>query len=198
MLSRCRNSSYLYLNQGIFMKLMTYLVTALFILPIGGVFASGYPADYCQQRVYIINDGPSLVARVGSGCTNLMVIGYKNSGVLASPELKEIDAIVTGSCNGVSSKITTVKLGKEWNGTGYINTPEYKELTPTECYKNESTTISIAYSDRLGNWDSRYGQNYNVSKNRLYSSETKNILSSSYGGNIGFDAWNIIINEMRN
>jgi hypothetical protein len=166
-----------------------------------GAAASDYPADYCQQRVHVVNDGASLIARVGSGCTDLLVIGYKNSGVLATNDVQEIDAVVTGSCSGSWEKRTTViKLGKEWNGAGYVNKPSYEKssVLPGSCYRDTSAIISVAYSDRKGNWDSRYGQNYNVKSTDLYSTATKTILSPNYGPEIGLDSWKIIVNELRN
>lgn len=179
------------------MKLSHFLAAAALAFTVAGAaLASNYPSDYCQQRVYSINNGPSLLARVGSGCTDQLAIGYKNSGVLASSQVEEIDAVVTGSCK-ISSleKVTVVKLQKEWNGTGYMNKPDYTSFYPQDCHRDSLKKIAVAYSDGQGNWDSRYGDNYNATMEDFYNAGST--LSSSYGPEIGIDAWKIIINEMK-
>jgi hypothetical protein len=182
---------------GLFMKLSYLLAGAAMAFSVAGAaLASNYPSDYCQQRIYAINNGPSLLARVGSGCTDQLAIGYKNSGVLASSQVEVIDAVVTGSCNISSAqKVTVVKLQKEWNGTGYMNKPDYTSYYPQECARDSLKKIAVAYSDGKGNWDSRYSANYNATMEDFYN--VGSILSRSFGPEIGLDAWNIIINEMR-
>jgi hypothetical protein len=182
-----------------FMKIIKGLAFLTASLITTSVFASNYPADYCQQRVYIKNDGPSVIARVGSGCSDILVIGYKNSGVLASNDVNEIDAVVTVRCNSAQS-VSTVKLGREWHGAGYVNKPDYTTIRmPYECVRDSETVIAVAYSDRRGNWDSRYGRNYNVKNQDLYNSQaTKQVTTSSYGPDISFESWDVIVNELRN
>jgi hypothetical protein len=127
----------------------------------------------------------------------LLVIGYKNSGVLAKSETQEIDAVVTGSCAVESvEKVTVIKLGKEWNGTGYMNNPDYAtSLYPAECYGDRYKKLAIAFTDGKGNWDSRYGQNYIATMNDF--NNAGGVLSKDFGPYAGVNTWNIIINEMR-
>ena len=176
------------------MKKLLFAMTTLLSL---NSFASGYPGDYCQQRVYPINNGPALLARIGSGCTDLLVIGYKNSGILAKAQYQEIDAVVTGTCSISSNvKVTVIKLGKEWNGTGYMNNPEYAtSVYPSECYGDRYKKLAVAFSDGKGNWDSRYGENYVATLEDFYNAGY--ILSKNYGPYPGLDTWKIIINEMK-
>jgi hypothetical protein len=76
-----------------------------------------------------------------------------------------------------------------------MNKPDYTSYYPQECVRDSLKNIAVAYSDGAGNWDSRYGANYNATMEDFYN--VRSYLSSSYGPEIGYDAWDIIINEMR-
>lgn len=183
------------------MKFLNLLSFAIFVLTVvvlntPNSYASNYPSDYCRQQVFTLTEGPVQFSRVKSACLDQLVIGYKNSGYLTSWDVKKINAVITGGCNSSQNlKVTTLELGKEWNGTGYLNTLSYYDL-PSECYSDPTARLAFAFSDDKGNWDSRYGQNYTVVLNDLFK-KGEATGSTSIDAVIGNDSWNIIISKMR-
>jgi hypothetical protein len=162
--------------------------------------ASNYPPDYCHQKVRVLHQGPMLFAQVASGCGSTLVMGYKKSGVLYANHKDSINAVITASCtlNGTShSQTTTVQLGKEWHGTGYLTTDlNVDRWKPYECFYVANMEYAIAFVDRDGNWDSRNSENYKFRLTEVTMSEnyfdTKE--DATYGVNL--KAWDYIIGEM--
>jgi hypothetical protein len=122
--------------------------------------------------------------------------GYKRSGILAKDSNESLDAVVTGSCGTGSLHQTIIKLGREWHGTGYMNSPvSISSLLPQDCQSVPGQSLSVAFSDGKGHWDSVYGQNYNISVSQLWSGFTYN--TKEFGPDVGLEAWNIIVKSMR-
>lgn len=166
---------------------------------VSNVQASNYPPDYCDQIVTIRHDGPALIANVGSGCWSAVVLGYKKWGKLADSGLNKIDAVVVGKCNRdentVMTKTTTIVLGREWHGTGYMSAPfsPYSVL-PDGCYygpnRNLQVKVEVAFSDGRGNWDSKHLDHW------FPVPEDQRFKTNEAGGSINFKAWNFIVSEM--
>lgn len=174
--------------------------------------ASNYPPDYCRQRVYTTSEGPLLVGYVASGCGSSAVIGYKKSGVLAksldSPVA--LSAVITGKCTLIAStdknKLgdeliykSTIQLGREYHGTGYMSAPiSLYDFAPSPClYQGRGSVkivLNVAFSDNQGNWDSKYGVDYQVNLRELGAGQS--YLSQDDGLGIGLDSWNFIIQKM--
>lgn len=153
----------------------------------------------CEQKValYSVNN-TAVFARIANKCLeSQIVIGYKNHGVLASAELSEMDAVVVTTCrDGQLQKKTNIQMKKEVSGAGYLSArPVFQsELFAADCAQNAGNrTLSVAFSDRKGNWDSRYGSNYSINLKDLYKNTE---ISRDSGADIGEYTWNIIVNEL--
>lgn len=175
--------------------------------------ASNYPPSAFHQTVRLIHDGPALFTHVSTGIGWMAkdLIAYQSSGYLAAFNPDTLDAVITAKCttvNGTSaSKTTTVQLGREWHGTGYMSIPlDFSHHIPANCYHNGSAAITVAFSDGQGHWDSRFGQNYGYDRsefNSLGSSDGRvlvlNTLRSYSAGSSGINglAWDFILGELR-
>lgn len=159
--------------------------------------ASGYPAGYCDQIARVSHNGPVVFAHVGSGCESLEVLGYKASGMLANGNPDFIDAVVSTICDN-QRKTTVVRLGREWNGKGYLSSAfSVYEYLPAGCYPSSDTSIGFAFTAN-GQWDSRFGQNYphpRLGSNRGGNDTVFNTRQAGHG-TIVLDAWHFIVNEM--
>jgi hypothetical protein len=169
---------------------------------VSNAHASGYPPGYCDQVVRVMQDGPALFAHVGSGCDSSEVLGYKLSGVLSENNPESIDAVVTGSCSkdgSTYSKVSTLRLGREWHGQGYLSAPySYSSFLPNNCYDNSS--LSIAFSAN-GQWDSKFGANYILAGSGGFWNEDPSRVQtlntgSSGQGNIVIAAWDFIVSKL--
>ncbi len=159
--------------------------------------ASNYPSDYCHQIVRTVHDGAALFAHVGSGCGGYEVIGYKDHGILANNNPEFIDAIVVGSC-GSDSHTSVVRVGREWHGNGYVSEGlSFYNLIPQNCDDVGQASIQVAFSAN-GQWDSRYGRNYDFSQQIFYTRQDVNVFKTNEVGGYGINlpAWNFIVSEM--
>lgn len=177
----------------------SFLFLALGLLTATSVsFASNYPPDYCQQNVRIQDLGHGLIAQVSSGCGTELVLGYRNSGPLAQNSPEKIDAILVSRCRqhdgSAAQKTTTVTLGKEWHGAGYMSAPFYLDACP---YSDswEKPVVGVAFSDGRGRWDSNYGRNYAMDLMSLGGTSPRR--SQDVGPGIGLNSWNILIDALR-
>jgi hypothetical protein len=171
--------------------------------------ASEYPSDYCRQSVQLENVGSAglLALSTGGGGGGGIVLGYRIRGTLASTNPNQIDALITTHCHMSDGsnveKTTTITMGKEWSGTGYLSSGGTTEIFPYNCYYYSSNgtsldnNVQIAFSDRQGHWDSNYGQNYNIDYRALSSGPSIRTNDIQCGG-IGFESWGVIVNAMKN
>lgn len=168
--------------------------------------ASNYPPDYTDESVIFHQDGSFLIARAGSGCGSVEVLGYKNSGYLAQFHPEKVSAYVTVTCvsnnygNREETKRTRViDLGREWHGNGYLSTA--MQDSPFDHYsfflnQCSTTVVQLAFTDNMGHWDSRYGQNYTIDADTVFANQT-GIKTGVRGCSMSFQAWDIIVGAMK-
>jgi hypothetical protein len=160
-----------------------------------------------DQVVRVHHDGPALFAHVDNAGESNTVIAYKSWGYLAASHPVSLNAVVSGSCrlrdNHIVKKLSVVKLGREWNGTGYMSPAlDVYELLPEICLTaaypdHEDFKYDVAFSDEQGHWDSKYGANYSVDP--MIPSDQ---ITASFDGDgqepaISPRAWNFIVDQMR-
>jgi len=176
------------------MKLVPFALVILFYSL--SSFASGYPPNYCDQTVRLIHQGPAIFAHIDSGCIAGDVIGYKNSGVLARNNPEFIDAVITGHC-GVLQKTKVVRLGREYNGRGYLNDGKFTIQSFSYELDCPEVTLEIAFNSGQ-QWDSDYGRNYRLGIQDFYGPRVRSYATkqgSPYGA-INLAAWDFIVNEL--
>lgn len=166
-------------------------------------WASGYPPDYTHQTVKLLHQGPVVFATVSSGIMNKIVVGYKRSGFLSQFNRESIEAVIIGDCanRGVETqKVTRLKIGREWNGTGYMSIPLHVSgHLPEECRFMSDWKLSVAFSDGVGNWDSRFGRNYDYSSEDSLAHAPNVIVFSTGDSGVEINqlAWRFITEQMR-
>ncbi len=165
---------------------------------------SNYPGDYCHQVVRVLQAGPAVFASVGSGCMRAVVFGYKKSGHLARSNLKKIDLIMVAGCRLQNQtqveRTTTVELGPEWHGTGYMSTEHSPyEFTPTECQirgDRNSLFYRITFSDGNNNWDPGNGINHNFDTLEFFNNSGM-LQTKTDGSSVNLKAWGFIVDSMK-
>jgi hypothetical protein len=155
------------------LRVLTLVLGALTLAQ--GAKASQYPASYYNQTVRTLSQGPVLFAHVGSGILSQDLVGYRWSGFLAHGRPAQLDAVFVAQCrshDGASIvRTVTVVLGLEWNGRGYLSAPFSAEsLFSGNCEGDR--VLKVAFSDRMGRWDSLGGANYDVSPNLIWNAST--------------------------
>ena len=173
----------------------------LFALPSVQASISNYPPEYVYQKVHVLHQGSALFGYVGSGILSTMVLGYKKSGSLASTAPDFIDAVVTADCpkpdGSWARKTSVVRMGKEWNGTGYMSSElDYYHFMSGGCGYQQLEQLHLAFSDGKGHWDSHEGQNYLLIWNQLVNSPVS-FATQEGGSTINPRAWSFIIDEMK-
>ncbi|OFZ45788.1 MAG: hypothetical protein A2381_09310 [Bdellovibrionales bacterium RIFOXYB1_FULL_37_110] len=162
------------------------------------LFASNYPADYCNQVARFMVDGPVVFGDVSSGCMGSQyVVGYKNDGVLGGRGY--VDAVLVMTCkdnynHNLRTVTNVIRLGQEMHGTGYMSMPiniSSSEYCPSARLKK----IEIAFFNN-NEWDSRNGNNYVITENsheyQIFKMDT-----ATFGGDIEFQVWDFIVDLMR-
>lgn len=170
---------------------MKMIYSLIFSLSAFTALASNYPSDYCNAHVRICENGPGVVALVTSGCNSgAYVIGYKKSGILANNSF--VDAVLQLNFNNSTVK-KDIRITPDWHNLGFL-TPQMNlwDLVVNTGYV-QINSISIAFSDGKGGWDSQSGANYNypVGKSeddKCYSVKT----NEDFMTQVPFAAWNII------
>lgn len=173
-------------------------------------WASNYPPEYSHQTVRTLSKGPALFAHIGSGILSQDVIGYRNNGVLAklTPKPNFIDAIITTECerkignqHEKLTKTTTIKLGPEWHGTGYM-TPPHSYYSYVVDFCPVDSLIKVAFSDGNGHWDSKEGADYRYRGQGFRAQDRENEGATEdklHEGDyqISLKAWDIIVKKMK-
>lgn len=173
-------------------KLFAFIVV---IAPIA-IFASNYPADYCNAVVRVCENGPGIVAHITSGCNSgAYVVGYKKSGRLGNSSF--VDAILQYNFgNNVNQKV--LRITPDWHNLGFITSEiNAYSFIGGRGYGGSLDSISIAFSDAKGNWDSKNGDNYNYpigvyDASTCYSVKTNEMFTSQ----VPYAAWNVINEAM--
>jgi hypothetical protein len=166
-------------------------------------------ASHSNQIVRLMHNGPLLYAQIETGAYSQQIIAYKTSGDLAQGNPVSIDALLIGSCrtgDGDSVVLmTTVQLGREWHGTGYMSMPlSIKNHFPTVCHYRKDWQLQIAFFDPQGRWDSRYGENYEIRSSYIWGPDYRTIVFDTQkpefpgSRSINEDAWKFIVDQMRN
>jgi hypothetical protein len=166
------------------------------------VFAGRYSPEDFYQTVHFLNEGPAVMIAVENDFSgSQFVLAYKNSGYLTQPDMGSIDAVIVTKCDGKSHS-STVTLGKEWHGTGYMSAPFLETYIDEKCLLGSSWDVEIAFVDQNGVWDSKSGSNYHFSKWKLLQSEV--VYHTNQGPDpdrsffeINLAAWDFIIAQMR-
>jgi hypothetical protein len=158
-------------------------------------FASNYPGNYCNASVTICEDGPGIVARISSGCSSgTYIIGYKKEGLLGSNSF--VDAVVQFHFTGETIQ-KKYRITPDWNHLGFM-TPE---INSYDIAGGAPHSISIAFSNGNGIWDSKYGSNYFYPLDFQASDKTNNCytvkIDEVFTSTIPFLAWEIINAAMR-
>ncbi len=175
------------------MKKLIAAIIALISLPL---LASNYPPDYCHQKVYTWLQGPIQISMVSAGCSSeYLVLGYRpGNGYLNQFNAEKLTAVVKiYAANGLA-KQSTIDLGREWNGNGYVSyAHRYYDLSPT--YNSRNTYFCVAVSDNQGHWDSKYSQNYCIDLRERAMDIFNSNENPGYRG-LNYTAWNHIIDLM--
>lgn len=181
------------------MRLMS-VMAGLVMFGAGAVaLASNYPPDYCHQNVRVLHDGPGLFAHVGSGCDGMEIFGYKKSGYLAYSNPEYVDAVVVARCNDDGRvNVKTIRLGREWHGTGYMSEPlSFYHFIPSGC--DTGAKLEVAYTAD-GKWDSRYGYNFGHFDYGFYNDQRDIATFATHEagwGQIVMSAWDFIVEQMK-
>lgn len=182
------------------------MIAPVLMLSCSLALASNYPPSYGHQTVRVVHKGPALFANVGSGTMSADAIGYKSWGPLAATNPETIDAVITWKCtlNGgyQISALATVKLGREWNGTGYMSRGlRLSQLGLKDCVTDSNAVFEIAFSDGQGHWDSMHEGhlNYYYGHGDIYGQAAKPVVYETHevGDEINIPAWAFIIDQMR-
>jgi len=171
------------------------LISLFFVSSV--VMASNYPPDYCHQVASVDVFGPAVVSKVASGCmTPIYIIGYKKSGMFGARPV--LEAVITATCKYDSDReaefreTNTVTLGKEWHGTGFMS---HAIRSYEFCgYSAYLVKLEIAFTPDRGEWDSRYGANYNFDFRGGNWTHQKFYAT---GDEVVEPVWNFIIGFMR-
>jgi hypothetical protein len=165
-------------------------------------WASAYPPGYCDLTVRTRSEGPVLLAHAGGGCSSHEILGYRANGMLAQGNPEFIEAVVTISCqtadNFTGSFNKVVKLGREWNGNGYMSEAFTLNYNSGFSYCT-SRSVSVAFVAN-GVWDSKFGQNYDFNMYPSTESNIKTFQTKAVGSSASLNtrAWEILVEELKN
>jgi hypothetical protein len=160
-------------------------------------FASNYPSDYCYANVRICKDGAGIVAKVSSGChSGVYIIGYKKQGILGNNS--SVDAIVNLRFGEYYNVNETFRLTPDWHNLGFISSELPMGNMVGRAGSIPLSSITIAFSDSKGAWDSNFGANYNYPIASYQSPNCYSVRTNeNYNSQIPFAAWAVINQAMQ-
>jgi hypothetical protein len=176
------------------------MIAGLMIFLAGALRASNYPPDYGYQKVHVLAKGPALVATVGSGIMDrMLIIGYKKSGILGG--FDRIFAVVKVTYYGGDDRLKVSEMGieiqKEWHGTGFL-TPalihqDYIKLVDNLGFRGIHSMELAFFAG--SQWDSAYGANYVMAPNEVAASPVQ-FVSTDYNTNVNLACWDFIVSQL--
>ncbi|MBF0407536.1 MAG: hypothetical protein HQM10_09280 [Candidatus Riflebacteria bacterium] len=183
------------------------LVLVLLSVAAGSAFAGEYspyfPADYCHQKAFFIQDGSVVFGLVRSGSmSSQYVVGYKKTGILGKfSTVNLLLRVVLESGKVIEHRLV---LNREWNGTGFMSEalPSYF-LYPFSYQGNQAPErirhFELAFSVN-DQWDSKHGKNYiftsaDLSGKGDFKVEVYNSVETA--PTISLPIWKFIVDLMR-